>query len=61
MISEDLADEMAQLYEDDGWTFQDLADRYGISVTTIWRRAHRDGWEIRKVGPISGRGAYWRA
>lgn len=51
-------EEMRSLYED-GWTFQDLADEFGLSRGHIWHIFVANGWSRRRPGPPKGTPLTW--
>lgn len=52
-------EQLRQEYEREGLTYQELAQRYGVSTSTVSRRARADGWgrrggSRRRIEEVSG-------
>jgi transposase-like protein len=42
--------ELARLYDEQGWSLSQIAEKYGCSLTTIWRKARAAGIQSREGG-----------
>jgi transposase len=52
--------EVRRLYWKDGWTIAELAEKYGLSVPTMYRRMDKLGIERRDPKPRPGHGSQSR-
>jgi len=50
----DMAPVLKSAYEN-GSPIREIAEFYGVSITTVWHRLQEQGVEMRKRGPVSKR------
>lgn len=55
-VSEEDQREIVRLYTKDSWSLRDLAESYGVSVTTIRKYLRKQGVDMRAIGrPQAGK------